>query len=494
MHISRRQLLGSAATLAALRFLPAQAQEAKPAATQPETAAPAKPKLPPVPPDEPVEGPPFLKNGPMVGHVAPDRAFIWVKASNAAKVTLRIGTTSDLSQARVIQGPALTAETAFSGSIEIPELQAATRYYYSVLLDGEAATIRPHASFVTAPAHGTPGKLRFAFVSCVGERGFHAAAAWAEMAARANFELLLELGDNHYANSSDLTKHRAYYAMHRAVRGFRDVTASVPTYGVWDDHDFGPNDSDGTLPGKAESLRAFKEHWPNPAYGEEDNPGCYHKISRGDVDFFMLDVRYHRSPDKAPKDEKKTMLGERQFAWLKRELKASKAKIKFIASGSVFDSKGTPDAWSAYPHARRAFLDFLKEEGGDGVILITGDRHFSAGYQVEGRFIEVTSGPIGSGNATATITDEVWISCSTGKMWSIFEVDTTGEVPKVAYELWMAGNGLLERRELTWDEVNGRAKIKPSAPLPRVPPPKKPASMKAEEKPATATPAPATAQ
>lgn len=474
MHISRRQLLTGAASLAALHFL----QE--PAPAQVSVHPRDDDALPPVPPDEPVEGPAFLKCGPMLGHVAQDRATIWVKASNAAKLTLRVDTRPDLAKARVVQGPALTADTSFTGTIEVTDLQPGTRYFYSVLLDGELVTPRPHRSFVSAPAPGKAGKMRFAFVSCSGYRGYMAAAAWGEMAARANFELLLQLGDNHYANSSSLAKQRAYYVMHREVAGFRDLSAGVPCYGVWDDHDFGPNDSDGTLKGKEDSLRAFKEFWANPAYGEEGNPGCYHQFSRGDVDFFMLDVRYHRSPDKAPKDESKTMLGDKQFEWLMRGLKASKAKVKFIASGSVFDSKGTPDAWSAYPHARRAFLDAIKDI--EGVVLLSGDRHFTAGYQVEGRFIEVTSGPMGSGNATATITDEVWVACSVGKMWSIFEVDTTGDSPALAYELWMAGVGLVERRELTWDQVNGRAKIPPSPPLPRMPAPKAPA--KVPEKPA----------
>ncbi|HZJ14562.1 MAG TPA: hypothetical protein VFD27_05905, partial [Chthoniobacteraceae bacterium] len=145
----------------------------------------------------------------------------------------------------------------------------------------------------------------------------------------------------------------------------------------------------------------------------------------------------------------------------------SKARVKFIASGSVFESKGSDDAWSMYPHERRALLDFLKDEVGDGVILLSGDRHFTAGYQIEGRWLEVTTGPLGSGNATATATDETWLSCSIGKMWSVFEVDTSGETPKVAYELWLTGAGLAERRELTWDEVNGRAKIAPSPALPK---------------------------
>ncbi len=472
MHISRRQLLAGATGLAALQALGETPVASTPA---PAPAHPEDKNLPPVPADEPIDGPVFLKCGPLVGHTTGDRALLWAKASNAAKLTIKIGTTPDLAQARVVQGPALTADTAFAGTVEVTELQPSTRYFYAVLLDGEPATLRPHPSFVTAPAPGTPGKFRFAFVSCVGDRDYHAAAAWGELAARRNIDLLLMLGDNHYANSTDLKKQRAYYLMHRSVRGFQDLTAHVPCYAVWDDHDFGHNDSDTTEPGKETSLRAFKEWWANPSYGEENVPGCYFKFSRGDVDFFMLDVRYHRSPDKAEKNDQKTVLGEAQFEWLKRELKASKAKFKFIASGSVFDSKGSLDSWALYPHARRALLDFLRNEVGDGVVLISGDRHFSAGYQVEGRFIEITSGPMGSSNATATITDELWLSCSTGRMWSIFEIDTTKPSPAVAYELWMAGSGRIERRELTWDEVNGRAKIALSPPLPRVPPAKKPA-------------------
>ncbi len=421
--------------------------------------------LPPVPADEPVEGPLFLRAGPMLGHIAHDRALVWVKASNAGQVTLRVSIRRDLANARLVSGPAVTAETAFSGVVEIPDLEPGSRYYYSVLLDGEAVTAPPHASFQTPPAPGTSGKMRVAFVSCSGYRGYMAAAAWGDMAARPDFDVLLQLGDNHYVNTSELAKQRAYYLMHRQVGGFRDLTAKVPCVGIWDDHDFGPNDSDGTLPGKAESLRAFREAWANPAFGEAENPGCYFKFTRGDVDFFMLDVRYHRSPDKGEKNEQKTMLGEKQRAWLKREIAASKAKFKFIGSGSVFESGGPLDSWTSYPAERRALLDSLRDI--EGVVFLTGDRHFTAGYQIEGRFVEVTSGPVGSGNATCPQSPELWISCSEGKMWSIFEVDTTGPEPKLAYELWHAGGGMTERRELSWDEVNGRAKIPPSPPLPK---------------------------
>ncbi len=468
MHISRRSLLTGAASLAAFHFLET------PLAAQ-VTAHPHDEKaLPPLPPDEPVDGPLFLKCGPMLGHVGADHALVWVKASNAAKATLRVGAKSDLSDARTIHGPALTAETAFAGVIAVPDLAPGTRYYYAVLLDGEAATLRPHASFTTAPVAGTAGKTRFAFVSCVGYRGYMAAAAWGEMAAQSHFEAVLMLGDNHYGNTSDLAKQRANYLTHRSVGGFRDLTARTSCYGIWDDHDYGKNDSDKTQPGKEHSLRAFKEFWANPGYGEEGNPGCYFKFTRGEVEFFMLDVRYHRSPDDAPKDENKTMLGAQQIAWLKSEIKASKAKVKFIATGSTMESAGGADSWPSYPAERRALLDFLREES--GVIFISGDRHFTGGYQVEGRWIEITSGPLGSGNGTGKATPEAFALCNVGKLWSVFEVDTTPPEPKVAWELWMAGVGRVERREFTWDEVNGRAKIPPSPPLPKTSGAKKPAN------------------
>ena len=427
--------------------------------------------LPPVPADGPVDGPLFLRAGPMIGHIAHDRAIIWIKASNAAKVAVRIWEGSMNAESRLVPGLSVSENNAFCASVEVPDLKPATRYYYSILLDDELVSARQAASFTTARATGEKGKSRVAFVSCSGYRGYMAAASWGDMAARPEFDVLLQLGDNHYANTPDLAIQRAFYRMHREVGGFRDLTASVPCVGVWDDHDFGPNDSDGTMPGKENALRAFKEAWANPAFGEDANPGCYFKFTRGDVDFFMLDVRYHRSPDKAERTDAKTMLGEKQFAWLKRELAASKAAVKFIAGGSVIETGGPLDSWASYPAERKALLDFLREL--DGVIFLSGDRHFSAGYQVEGRFLEVTSGPVGSGNATCQQSPEVWLSCSEGKMWSIFEVDTNGENPKVAYELWHASGGMTERRELTWDEVNGRAKIPPSPPLPKGAVPKK---------------------
>src|SRR5207253_1253828 len=126
----------------------------------------------------------------------------------------------------------------------------------------------------------------------------------------------------------------------------------IPQYAIWDNHDYSPEPCDKTAKGKEGSLRAFKMLWPNPAYGEPDNPGVYHKFTRGDVDFFMTDDRYDRDPNDAPDDGTKSYLGAKQFAWLKKELLASKAPIKVLASGGEFESNGIKNSWSSFKRER----------------------------------------------------------------------------------------------------------------------------------------------
>ena len=56
----------------------------------------------------------------------------------------------------------------------------------------------------------------------------------------------------------------------------------------------------------------------------------------------MLDDRYNRDPNNAPEDGHKSQLGEKQLAWLKRELLASKSKIKMLAIGGEWETHGLP--------------------------------------------------------------------------------------------------------------------------------------------------------
>jgi alkaline phosphatase D len=255
------------------------------AQSQPST--PAAGSAPPAPKKEEhgqvlaaqfVPGLSFLHAGPLVGHVTSSSASLWAKGSNSGRLDFKVGREADLSDGQTISGGDLVEESSFTGQVVIDGLEAATRYYYTPLLDGEAAISRPYPSFSTAPV--VPGKLRVAFGSCVGQRGYLAAAAFGEMAARRNFDVLLMIGDNHYGDTTDPALLRDHYHMHRTVGGFSSLIREIPTYAIWDDHDFGPNNSDGATLGKEDSLRVFREWWANPAYGEPENPGCYFQFSR----------------------------------------------------------------------------------------------------------------------------------------------------------------------------------------------------------------------
>jgi alkaline phosphatase D len=211
---------------------------------------------------------PHLQQGPMLGHVGSQEARIWVKASESARLTVILSQYPNLRDGRHIDGPMLTDDSDYNGHIQVTQLNPETRYYYDVLLDGVPCLTAPYPFFVTAPVEGESTHLRFAFGSCVGHEGRLAAAAWGQMAADKSIQMLLMLGDNHYADSTVPEIQRAAYYDHRAVSGFRDLVKRTSVYGIWDDHDYGPNDSDSTAEGRQTSLETFKSMWANPSYGE----------------------------------------------------------------------------------------------------------------------------------------------------------------------------------------------------------------------------------
>lgn len=464
---SRRQFLLASSLTTTSVALGAQIEN-QPKPSKKTAARRPKEILEDVPVIKPIPGPAYLHAGPMLGHVNDTTANLWAKASNKGKLAFKIGQAADLSDAIVLECSELNETSSFTGQVKVEGLQPSTRYHYTPLLDGTPALLRPYPSFITTQAPNLRTPLRVAFGSCVGRRAHHSAAAFGEMSARNNFDLLLMLGDNHYGDTTDPDLLRDYYFMTRTVNGFEKLVRNIPTYAIWDDHDYGPNNSDGTTAGKENSLRVFKEWWANPSYGEADNPGCYHHFTRNGIDFFMLDSRYHRTPNKVQEDGTKTMLGTRQLQWLKDGLSNSKAPFKIVACGSEWQTLTQPDCWSSFARERQIIFDHITANNIEGVILLSGDRHFTAGYQIQDRHVEFTSGPLGSGNATLQENPERFTGSDEGKLWAVLDLDPSTSPPSFHYEIWQAGGGLLERRQLSYDELNGRSKIAPS-PFPLLP-------------------------
>ena len=404
---------------------------------------------------------PAIKLGPMLGHVGPKEAHIWIQANEACELGLQIN-------GERFAGVQLVEGHAFMGRVAGQGLQPATEYTYTVLLNGVPAPGGPHGRFRTAPEKGQPTRQRIAFSSCYGRTGDASNAGRIQLAKTENLDLMLELGDNHYADSTDPQVQRPAYASQRNTEGWKASVANLPTYAIWDDHDYGPNDSDRTAAGKENSLACFKQHWANPSYGEAENPGIYTTFHRGDIQVFLLDDRYYRDPNRAPATPEKTVLGERQKAWLKEQLAASEARLKIIALGSEWHLHGHSDSYTSFKAEQKEILDCFKDI--EGVLLVSGDRHFSGAYQVRGETIEVTAGPMGSKNYPSRNLPDMFINHGKGKLFAVFDLDTTVTPPKVVLEIHRAGEGVIETREITWDEVNGRKRIAP------LPPPEKKAN------------------
>src|SRR5690606_25020428 len=152
---------------------------------------------------------------------------------------------------------------------------------------------------------------------------------------------------------------------------------------IWDDHDFGPNNSDRTFKWRELGLDLFKKYWPNPSAGTPDTPGVFHSFRIADVEFFMLDGRYHRDPNQDP--NRKTMLGEGQLTWLKERLTESQATFKVIVSGHTLtiNRHDNGEYWANFGNERDEFLDWLFSERISGVFFVSGDWHVGSLSRIE---------------------------------------------------------------------------------------------------------------
>jgi alkaline phosphatase D len=161
----------------------------------------------------------------------------------------------------------------------------------------------------------------------------------------------------------------------RKIKRMNDFLVRVPQYAIWDDHDYGPYDGDGSFVLKDTSLFIHKKLWANPSYGLPNVKGIFTSFRKYDSDFFLLDDRFYRS---APNVRDGTMLGTKQLDWLFEGLKKSDATFKFIILGSQFLNPCSKDeCYNQFPEEKKKIYDFLERNNLQGVIFITGDAHYA---------------------------------------------------------------------------------------------------------------------
>ena len=358
-----------------------------------------------------------LAAGPMLADVTHRGAAVWVQTDGPATVSVtvrRAGGAETVAAAPVVAGPDGTATVRLSG------LEPGTTYGYTVAVDGQDLQFPYPTAFTTQPLwqwRADPPAFTVAFGSCYYANdelydrpggAYGGSPAIFEAIRRASPDLMLWLGDNVYLREVDWWSEEGIeyrYGHARAEPLLQPLLAAVPHYATWDDHDYGPNDSDRSYVLKGEALDTFTRYWPASTRGLPGVPGVFTQFQWGDVEFFLLDDRYHRAPNDAPAPEQ-TVLGREQAQWILDALTSSRAPFKVVALGGQFlNPVSVFETYAAIAPAERAYLlDQIRLRGIDGVVFLSGDRHHAELIELDrpGTYplYEFTSSPLTAGAST----------------------------------------------------------------------------------------------
>lgn len=337
--------------------------------------------------------PSLLQSGPLVGYGQMTEVMLWVQTTQPAEVQFRYWNAAT-PDAKLISGTVSTsADRANVAHVLIAGLSPGNTYGYELLINGKPVP-RPYPlRFQTQPLwqwRTDPPEFTVAFGSCLyinetqwDRPGTPYGSDYEILTVLASKkpDLMLWLGDNTYYREVDWhtvagLRHRWTHT--RSTPELQPILGAAHNYAIWDDHDFGPDDADRSYRLKGEALETHKLFWANQTYGTPEIPGVFARFEWDDAEFFMLDGRYHRSPNRAPDDANKTMFGKEQFQWLLDALTNSIATFKIVVSGTqVLNPSIGGETFYNYRHEYDALLRYIKENKIPGVVFLSGDRHLS---------------------------------------------------------------------------------------------------------------------
>lgn len=332
----------------------------------------------------------LLQSGPMLGYADFREVLIWVQTKESAYVYVKykdskgtIFTTNKVNTKK---------NTGYTAHLIADNLMPGKSYTYEIYINDKKVAKEYPFKFKTQQLFDEYGNLpEFRVLTGSGAyinesyfdrpgTPYGSSYEIYKSMSTMNADLMIWLGDNVYLRESDWYSKSgmiARYTHTRSLPEMQELLSQVNNYAIWDDHDYGPNDSDRGFRNKKEALDVFTLFWGNPQYGNEENEGTFFKFSYADVDFFMLDNRYYRSPTSRRTGER-TMLGKNQLKWLLDNLASSQASFKFITMGGEFIStEQTHEFYSQYPEERQEILDFIINEQIEGVVFLNGDLHMS---------------------------------------------------------------------------------------------------------------------
>lgn len=199
-------------------------------------------------------------------------------------------------------------------------------------------------------------------------------------------EFMLFLGDFIYADvpvyhGDSKQAYRRLYRRNYNSPSFRKIFERLPVIHAYDDHEIINNyvGQSNDTPPFANAEDAFRIYNADGNY-EPRVPGQhYYDFRYGDVAYFVMDTRRHRSNPHTDEPATRTMLGDTQlsalYEWLGKVNQT--ATFKFIVTSVPFTSLWTHDAqidsWAGYSSEKASLLSALHTV--PNVYLLSGDRH-----------------------------------------------------------------------------------------------------------------------
>lgn len=297
-----------------------------------------------------------------------EQLLVWRATSDASSAT-RFAPTRVVAEWSVVQ-------------FEATALAPDTAYAYAV--ESNATHV---GRFRTPVRVGDAFNFTFAVAACADSGANH--PVFSHLAASPDVLFYLMTGDLFYGDIAvnDLAKFRAEYDRLFLQPTQRDVFAAFPIVSVPDDHDFGPNNADGTSPSKPAAHAVYREaqpHYPLAAPEAADKPLFAHAFQIGRARFIVSDLRSDKSAPLA-NNATRVIMSQWQVDWFKRELlnasTDASVDVVFWVEGVPFiddeELGEASDTWGCCPAMRAELARFIHsvEPLRGRLFALSGDAH-----------------------------------------------------------------------------------------------------------------------
>ena len=392
-------------------------------------------------------GAPEPQWGVQSGDVSHSRAVVWSRSDRPSRMVAEWSTSPAFTAPRRVMGPSTTTDVDLVAKVALEGLPSGTRIHYRVRFEAERASEWLTGALTTPADPGdssAPSDVSFVWSADTNGQGWGIDPARGGMPAftavldRAP-DFFVSCGDAIYADNpilpavelpdgstwrnfittakshvaETLDDFRGAHLYARHSREVRALSASVPTFSIWDDHEVRNNWFPGeVLAGEAaaarrepridviaaHALRAMREH--SPTLADPSRP-MYRSVRWGPLlEVFFLDGRTFRTPNH-PVSVTESFLGATQLAWLEGALWRSKATWKvvvcdmpigLVVSEPAPDRSGV-DAFDGFantsgpPSGRELELAHLfaslRARSVHNIVWLTGDVHYAAAHRYD---------------------------------------------------------------------------------------------------------------